>query len=400
MIIACQKQFKSDNPDNLIFAAKNYFLNEIVQNENKMLASLSNSAADSYKRRFARMKKLGDRLNWNEAAEYKESGISYIIVPLRESRKPFSNKDFEAARFFAFYKEGAENMKMKIIEIISSKGGTLGNNISQIANKSFVNKYFGKKDNVYKCNAMVLFYDDQYNHELSFEIKNGLWGKGKINLNVRDDIKNRPLSTRGQQTTCQTCVHWYWLLICYDLQTGQIIWWTILDEWDECTQNGPPPSGYGGSTTPEVDVECDQEFQDILSAGSATHEKISVEVTDETSTTRTVALKWKIYTVASALTTLNVYSHEIGVHYKPDPINSPNVWYYQSLTHSNLSQVGNSAFWTLTATTNTAVPTVTNYSATMDLNYNILIEYVCKGSPFRSNRDYPAQESWSSYETQ
>ncbi|HET9433184.1 MAG TPA: hypothetical protein VFO37_05470, partial [Chitinophagaceae bacterium] len=92
--MACKKQNSDENLNVFLASAKNWFINTVVENENKILATLSNSAEDSYKRRFARMGKLNNRLDWNRATEFEEAGIKYVITPIKENVKPFKNQSF------------------------------------------------------------------------------------------------------------------------------------------------------------------------------------------------------------------------------------------------------------------------------------------------------------------
>lgn len=78
---ACRKQTDStQSPDSFAASAKSWFQKEIVQKEKDMLAKpLSILPKDAYSRIFARMGKLNDLMNWNEARQYNQNGLYYLL---------------------------------------------------------------------------------------------------------------------------------------------------------------------------------------------------------------------------------------------------------------------------------------------------------------------------------
>jgi hypothetical protein len=378
---ACQKQKSNTDSTPLIAAAHVWFTNELVKKENDKLASLSNSAGDSYIRRFARMGKLKDLLNWNEAKEYVENSLNYVISPVKENLKPFKNQNFEVARFFAFYRNNSGKMQMNIIEILSKKGRRLEGSISQIASIAFTNKYFRKSNNLGNTNASIIFYNLDYDYETSFEIKNGLWSPAKINLRNKDEIKNRIASTRSLRTTCQTCVHWYLVGIWYNMQTGQIIDYEILDEWDECTENSPPPPGYGDSPTPPNDQECNDALNTFMNdnAATPTNEVGSSATTngndcDAGTNERCKTYPWMILRQNQGLWALE--ATEIGKHSFQN-----NEWKWISLTHKEINVIGTVIGGGITPIKVSAFSSIGLYWANMELKYKVTYSLLCKGFP-------------------
>lgn len=392
--MACKKQNSDENFNGFLASAKTWFINTVVENENKILATLSNSAEDSYKRRFARMGKLNNRLDWNRATEFEEAGIKYVITPIKENVKPFKNQSFSAARFFIFYKDNSKVTQLKIIEILSSKESVLENQI-QITKNAFLNKLFGKKNYFGNLNATVIFYDVHYNYESSFEIKNGSWKPSKARLINQDKTKNRPVNTRNQRITCQTCVHWYLVGIWYDLQTGEIVATEILNEWDECTENGPPPAGYGEAPGPILDEECSistqNQLNDLANSASVSNATLGISTLNENAETRTKKYQWKILHSA----TFYLYSFERGVHVKVNNSNPNLQWNWQSLEHQNISMVGIVVGGSIEYSLISATPTIGLYNAIMDLDFKCKYSVVCKGSPFSSESVYNANKAFN-----
>lgn len=251
LFITCKKQNNStlQNSGDLIKKAQNWFENVIVKKEKDMLAT-PYSVLPSYapERKFARMRGLNVLLDWTSAIEYKINGIDYVVALVKQDIKPFPNKNFEAARSLVFYIDNTGNMHMKIIEILSKKGGSLGQNIQSIANIAFVNEHFNKSYRIENLTANIVFYDEGYHHQSSFQLTNGTWLKGKVEIqNNEGPAKTRPVPVKIGRTTCGSCQTWYLVGFLYDVNTGEVLRIDILAQWDECSDSDGYFSGSYGA---------------------------------------------------------------------------------------------------------------------------------------------------------
>lgn len=379
---ACRKQFgNSVDSDSFTGTAKSWFEKEIVQKEKDMLAaSFATLPKDSYARTFARMGKLNSFLNWTNAKEHNQSGVQYVVVPIDQTLKPFRNQNFQAARAIVFFKDRAGEMQMHVVEAISKKGGSLGIDIQDIADAAFKNKYFSKSSSIGNITANIIFYDRNYKTENSFQANNGTWSQTKMRLvNKKGTTTRRRIaSTMNQRTTCQTCTTWYLVGFWYDTQTGQVVDYEILDQWDECTDNNPPP-GYGdGSGDGGVDYDC---LNNCLNSandltGQVVAETEGFDVTTIDAITKNKNPKWKILKNL----TWSLHSQEYGVVKLVDA--QTNKWQWESLTHGPITKQGFTAGGTISYTQGVGTPSFTAGTqnvlyAGMSLNFDVTYSPVC-----------------------
>jgi len=379
---ACRKQFDSSiDSDSLTGAAKNWFEKEVVQREKDMLtASFTALPKDSYARTFARMGKLSSLLNWRKAKEHNQSGVQYVVVPVDQAVKPFRNQNFEAARAIVFFRNHAGDFQMHIVEAVSKKGGSLAMDISDIADLGFKNKYFSKSNTIGNLTASVNFYDQNYKTETSFQVNSGAWSQAKTVFVNKKGIttRRRIASTMNQRTTCQTCTTWYLVGFWYDTQTGQVVDYEILDQWDECTDNNPPP-GYGdGSGDGGIDYDC---LNDCLNSannitGQVVSETEGFDVNTVDAITKNKNPKWKILTNL----TWSLHSQEYGVVKLVDP--QTNKWQWESLTHGPITKQGFTLGGTVTYTQGVGTPSFTAGTqnvlyAGMSLNFDVTYSPGC-----------------------
>lgn len=236
---ACNKDHSSDVQDksSAIENAHFWFTTEITQNENNRIGWSSE-----------RIKEFSAKVLWNDAKEYGNGLDNYVVAAIEEERKPFDNKNFEAARCLVFYKDASGAMRMDFIEMLSEKNQMLEGNITDIAANAFYNKQNKSKRKIGNINASILFYDKYYYPESSFQIKNGLWTSALVALTVKKE-GNRVgvVSTMAQRISemddCQTrYLIGYW----YDTNTGEVISAQILYSWNPCEEQAP---SYGGGSS-------------------------------------------------------------------------------------------------------------------------------------------------------
>jgi hypothetical protein len=396
---ACQKQFGSTiDTDSFIGAAKNWFNKEIVQKEKDMLAaSFTSLPKDSYARTFVRMGKLNDHLNWNNGKEYNQNGLQYVVVPVEQTIKPFHNQNFEAARAIVFFKDSAGDMQMNIVEAISKKGGSLNMSIADIAAVAFKNKYLKNSNTIDNLSANINFYDKDYKAESSFQTNNGTWSKAKTKfLNKKGTTtKERIATTTPQRTTCQTCTTWYLVGFWYDAQTGQVIDYEILDQWNECNESNPPPPGYGENPDQPIDEDCSvtgpNALDELTSGASVSSETQSITTIESTANTRTKKYEWVILRSIG----WRLFSWEKGIHEKTNNTNPSLQWKWQSLDHQNISRVGVVIGGNIDYSLISAIPTLGQYNAIMDLDFKVKYSVVCKGSPISTELVYNSNKNFN-----
>lgn len=395
---ACRKQF-GNTTDNASFIgiAKNWFEREIVKKENDMLAApITSLPKDAYARIFARMGKLNDLLNWNNVKMYNQDGLEYALVPVEQTSKPFRNQNFEASRAVVFFKEPAGEMQMNIVEVISKKGGSLSMSIADIVNVAFKNKYLNNSNPIGNLSASINFYDKNYKTQSSFQTNNGIWSKANTKfINKKGATsKRRIASTINQRSTCQTCTTWYLIGYWYDTQTGQVVDFEILDQWEECSQTEQPPPGYGETPDQPVDEDCSvtgtSALNELANGSSVSTETQSITTTETTADTRTKKYEWIIL----KNTGWHLFSWEKGIHQKTANTNPSLQWKWQSLEHQNISMVGVVIGGSIDYSLISATPTIGQYNAIMDLDFKVKYSVVCKGSPISMELVYNSNKNF------
>ena len=259
LINGCKKNSLDQINPNLTFIqdAKNYF-NTLLAKEKTLQGGRTSSQKGTNQPMTERMKAINAYLNWDEAKEYNADGIKYLIAPVKHDAKPFTNKDFEAAKSLIFYEDNLGKIHMDVVEILSDKGTSLGNNVQEIIRTSFINMYLGKSKNTINVNANVIFYNEDYISKSSYKITKGSWSKSKVAL-----LNARKVGNSHAGRTEAVYEQWYTIGYWYDLATGVIVDWVILREWVVCISGcdappdapllfdnfGSPP---GGQTDPPV----------------------------------------------------------------------------------------------------------------------------------------------------
>jgi hypothetical protein len=253
----------------LLSEAKSYFAN-IVKSEQSLLAMpFEQLIQKSSLRLFSRMGKLNDLLDWENADSHFFNGTNFTIVPVQQDIKPLKNKKVEVLRSIVFYKEGADKMQMRIIEILSSQNSSLGKDTKTTVRTAFENMHFGKTQEIGNIDAFIFFYDRYYYQQNSFQVFHGKWSGSKIRMkyqaepSLNNTVKNAASGQPAKKINLymdptQNCIHMYLVGFSYSLATGEIYTTEILDEWDECNGDrhivplgGPPGGGVLRTPDPE-----------------------------------------------------------------------------------------------------------------------------------------------------
>lgn len=381
---ACKKQFgvESLNTNPVVENAKTWFTNEIVNKEKELLAApFSKLPRDSRTRIFARMQKLSALLKWEDAHVYNQGGIQFVITPVDQKIKPLKNQNFEACRSIVFFKDNSGKYNMNVIEVLSSKDNSLGIETQEIFGIAFANKQLNTSKQIKSVNADIIFYDANYSYLGSFKTKNGKWSGAKIHLNNKKGAttKKRIASTMNQRTSCQTCTTWYLVGFWYDMQTGQVVDYEILNQWEECIDNNPPPV-YGDGNDPGVDYDClnncINSANELSNGVQVASETINIDVNSIDAITKNKNPKWRI--LKNVTWSLN--SQEYGVVKLVDV--QTNKWQWESLSHGPITKEGFTLGGTISFTQGVGTPSFTGGTqnilyAGMSLNFEVTYSPVC-----------------------
>lgn len=133
---------------------------------------------------IGRFEKLNKVIQWQSMSSFTYKGVNYIVVPVVDSVKDFKNVDF--FRSLIFYKKETSNIELSILEMINTKAESLGKDHQEASSNAFRNKYFSEHQKIDALNASVIFYDQKYVRDTSFQIITGNWSNARISL--RSDL--------------------------------------------------------------------------------------------------------------------------------------------------------------------------------------------------------------------
>lgn len=168
--------------------AKNHF-ESLAKNENATSPPpAASQQVKTIQKRITPLSKMSPHILWEKATELQTENLKYTIVPLKENIKPFKNKDYEFFRNVIFYRDESGKNNMVILEVLSSKGKSLGNNLQRVAIDAFENKYFSRSADISDLNAFVIFYNEDYTRDTSFQLVNGKWTPARISFRSDLDI--------------------------------------------------------------------------------------------------------------------------------------------------------------------------------------------------------------------
>ncbi len=342
---SCQKQESNDILSNsqLVKEAQKYYSEVVEEKEKELLAKpYSELASYSAERKFARMQKLGEKIDWENAKEYLHNKEKYLVAPIKGEKKPFTNKTIEAVRNIIFYKNTVGQMGMNIVEIIGKKNDKIDGDFQYLSFKAFVNKETGANVALDNLTASIHFYNDSYSRTVSYQAERGSMAKSHNRLlNGIGQPKNREVPTLVGRTTCVTCQTYYLIGIWFDLQTGQVIDYIVLDAWNDCTGGGPPV-GYGSdpnSTPSSQDEQCfndaANDFEGAVSAVSVSNVTEGFNFTTISPLKKKKDPEWKALNGGLNMWYLRSTEHGI-IEY--DPVYTR--WEWVSLEHHSLEMIG------------------------------------------------------------
>jgi hypothetical protein len=177
----------TEKTSSLSRSAENHF-SRLAENEKAVAAQPSTATKiKSTKNRVTPLSKMSPLILWDKATEFKRDKLTYTIVPLKDDLKKFKDKKYEFLRNIIFYSDESGKKNMLILEVLSKKGGSLGDDFLKIASSAFENKYFAKSRDIDGLNAYVLFYNENYAEDTSFQLVDGKWTPARISF--RSDLE-------------------------------------------------------------------------------------------------------------------------------------------------------------------------------------------------------------------
>lgn len=383
VIISCNKQdwklSGTSSLDNKVENVKKWFESTKVTNENNiLLQSYSSLAKNATERVFARFNKINAAINWSEAHITKHDKNEFIIVPLNRKAKPFKNKAFDAGKVLVFYKDFDNSQRFTVVEIVGSKGNNLPSNLTDIVKKSFISYKYKSDTKAYVSpDAFILFYDENYRYQASFESEGRSIKPSKYQL-VNQKERTATLaaiavnSTMKKKVTCNYgCETYYLVGTLYDIQTGQILRVDILNQWNECS--GDPYGEAAGAGQ----IDCISNCATVMADGStASDDEYAGEPTSIDAFQKNVPKKWICHRGFPWI----LSSREAGVIRLVNP--ATNQWEWQSLTHVDIVKTGITIGGTVSPNAGLGTPSFAAGSpnvliAAMDLDYDITYTPIC-----------------------
>jgi hypothetical protein len=192
VVNGCNKMNVSENNTSnekltLARTAEKHFKN-LAENEKPGPARPSSAVKlKSTKIRVTPLSKMGPFIQWESATEVKRDKLTYTIVPVKDDSKRFRDKDHEFFRSIIFYREEGGKKNMIILEVLSMKGKSLGDDFHKIASMAFENKYFSGSKDIDGLNAYVLFFNENYTEDKSFQLTDGKWVPERVSF--RSDLE-------------------------------------------------------------------------------------------------------------------------------------------------------------------------------------------------------------------
>lgn len=176
------------NEQNLLQVSKGYFSS--LANEEKALLSQPTKKLpkNSPLRKNARIAQISELIDWEKSKVITHNNFNFLLVPFKEDRKPFKNKDFEFHRKLVFFNDSTGKLQMNIVEILGEKGTSLGNDLEELCKTSFLNSYLKQNNSIGNVNAHVMFYSSKYKEQNVFELIRGQWSLPKERFSFRSDI--------------------------------------------------------------------------------------------------------------------------------------------------------------------------------------------------------------------
>lgn len=381
--VSCKKSDEVSSPEAMleIQDARNWFTREIVNKEKEMMQLKKwTTAQDSSARLFARMRKLDKAVDWQQAKNFSVNGWNYMIAPVEELESAFLNKQFLRGRALVIYTNPAGIRDLTVVEVLAKPGGSA--DLIQLVQAGFLNRYQLPAEKRLTGQAELLFYNRSYQYATGSRLVNGNWQDSQYRLRIKVGAasKTRMMASMAQSSSCSSCSTMYLVGFFYDMQSGKVDDYSILTQWEECTDKDQDPSyGDGGSdeaTKKECIDECVEDASNLSSEGREVAITVSRRELAFDQIRKEVLLKWK---VLQGLT-WSVYSYEKGT-VKMVSMN-PTKWVWESLTHDRMGVEGFSIAGTIEVENDIGIPSFTTGTknvlyAGMQLTYTMVYTPVC-----------------------
>jgi hypothetical protein len=408
--VSCKKSDEVSSPEAIleIQDARNWFTREIVNKEKEMMQLKKwTTAQDSSARLFARMRKLDKAVDWQQAKNFSVNGWNYMIVPVEELESAFLNKQFLRGRALVIYTNPAGIRDLTVVEVLAKPGGSA--DLIQLVRAGFLNRYQLPKEKRLTGQAELLFYNRSYQYATGSRLVNGNWQDSQYRLRIKVGAasKTRMMASMAQSSSCSSCSTMYLVGFFYDMQSGKVDDYSILTQWEECTDKDQDPSyGDGGSDEEEDEDNCEdkcvEDAAELSSGAYEVAETVSRQETYLDFMRKTVNLKWRTIRGIG----WNIYSFEKGV--KKINFANPRQWTWESLTHTRMGLEGITIGGSIQIQNDIGTPSFMPGARNilyggMEVNYDVVYTPICNCpvirdilQPFRKN--YQAGVIWPANE--
>lgn len=165
--ISCKKQ------DNIMMVDK-------IQNDNALLVK-----AKSFYSENSVKSELTNSVKWKNSKVYIIDGMKFLIVPLSIKGESVREQKVATSRNIIFYENTSAGMNASIVEIIAESSTLPQGNIDKIIISALKNEFLYKNEIPLGIQASAIFYDLNNVWQNSFQSKNGIWKKVKIQTEMK-----------------------------------------------------------------------------------------------------------------------------------------------------------------------------------------------------------------------
>ncbi len=389
-ITGCQKEDSAKGHTEMVRQAKLWYAESFGQN--KFSTSLKITE---------RMKAVARLLNWNEATEYLSNNKRYVITPFASKISKPIIKNYDTHRSAVFFYDNAARLHMKIVELISARGESLGTKPQETILKAFLEGYSETTSQFIASGGSIIFYNENYMPEKSFSISNGKLLENHCSTNTlalknKKDRLSTPagIPSSSASASDDSWETWYLVFYVYDISTGEILSADIINSWQQCTGTcdswGPADDLGGTGTGSNTDLclnETIQNLNELIENSTESSELVHNDATDIDKLTKYRSLDW----ICLKNLTWVLHSHETGIIKLVDP--ATDKWQWESLTHVNITKEGTSFGGTAEPSNGIGTPSFTPGTKNVlyaGMNLSFQVTYTPAGNCPGLNITFPA----------
>ena len=151
-----------------------------IQNDNALLVK-----AKSFYSENSVKSELTNSVKWKNSKVYIIDGMKFLIVPLSIKGESVREQKVATSRNIIFYENTSAGMNASIVEIIAESSTLPQGNIDKIIISALKNEFLYKNEIPLGIQASAIFYDLNNVWQNSFQSKNGIWKKVKIQTEMK-----------------------------------------------------------------------------------------------------------------------------------------------------------------------------------------------------------------------